>query len=731
MKQCIQRRPGVGSRVSGVEHRESLVACPASHHRCCRPRLLAIRLLAVCCLLLPAALSLADAPETFDDAIRLAREQFFRQRDREAGRATAARAAALAETPDERFAAAMLEGELAVHEREFDQARAAYRRVLDEAEAPTAQQARALRAMAATWIRERDFPRAHALYDAVLALPDLPLSIRADVLLNQGDAFRAEQHGSAARENYAMCLELDNLPARQAFNAWRGIAMTRLGESDAAGMAEAMDNAFRQEGGFNAGQQAALLRDYALLLTAEGQPTEAAAAWGRIVDLPEAPERTYREAVFARLDRLAEAQRGEAAAVFALGLETDERLTPGQRFRAGLIRVGLRVGPETAAFASALDELAGRFPVAAEPEETEALTVEQRVAALDEAGKFFMRRENYPVVRRLLEAAAALHRPPVQNTLECRFVERAPRDVSDWLRSDLFRSPENRSDRFFPYNQAAARLLVNDVGQAQRDDVVVADDVPEGAETILSMAADDAGWHVFVQCNDPEAEAVLAGLLGGDRLEMFFRPGDRGAYYQWFVAFPHTAEPTTVTWDSPHRHYRRMEDYVRVQTAETGSGFGAYVFFPWEMLYDNLPQNGDRWPFSLQRWSRLGSTTWGGKVHELNRFGRVIWRDLTPEREQAIRRGLALRAWTRYRNVRNRLVRHWRDEVMGDPAFYEQALKPAVERLDAAGEGIEQELAGADIDQLFNEAVPDWMEFDYRVAELRSAWLLDQHFQQP
>ncbi len=690
-----------------------------------RMRSMAVRVLIGGGLLLSAAGAVADVPETFEAAIRLAREQFYQQQDRARARETAARAAALATTVEERVAAAMLEGDYAQQMGEYEPSRAALQRALDIADANPGLRIRALLAMASTWIRERKYAKAHVWYDVLLAMPELPTATRAEVFVNKGDAYREDGQWRAALDTYALGLKGDNLPPRPVFNAWRGIAQARRMAGDAVAMSEAMENAFRQEGGYNINQQVALLRDYALLLTARGEASAAADVWARIVALA-GPSR---EAVFARLDRLADAGKRKDAATFAAAMETADPLAPTQRFQAGLIRAGLQINSQTDAFTRALDELGQRYPVKAETTEAESLSVEQRVEALDAAGKFFMRLRDYAVVRRLLDAAWAFQPPPLCNTLACRFVERAPSDVSAWLRSDLFQRPDNRSDRFIPYNQAAARLLVHDVGQAARDDVVVADEVPKGAETTLSMAADAAGWHVFVQCNDPAVDQVIAGLLGGGKLEMFFRPGERGAYYQWFVSLPHAAEPGPITWDSPHRHYRRMDNYARVQTADTGTGFGVYLFFPWEMLYDRLPQNGDRWPFSLQRWSRLGSTTWGGKVHELNRFGRIVWQDLTPEVEQAIRRSLVLRAWGRYRDARNRLVRHWRDEVMGDPAFYEQALASEVERLDDAGKGIDGDLAGADIDRLFDAFVPEWMEFEYRVAELRTAWLMAGHFE--
>ena len=46
-----------------------------------------------------------------------------------------------------------------------------------------------------------------------------------------------------------------------------------------------------------------------------------------------------------------------------------------------------------------------------------------------------------------------------------------------------------------------------------------------------------------------------------------------------------------------------------------------------------------------------------------------------------------------------------------------------IARLQAAGQPVPGTLDTATVSRLFEEAVPDWMEFDYRVAELRTDWL--------
>jgi hypothetical protein len=166
-----------------------------------------------------------------------------------------------------------------------------------------------------------------------------------------------------------------------------------------------------------------------------------------------------------------------------------------------------------------------------------------------------------------------------------------------------------------------------------------------------------------------------------------------------------------------------METYCKSDVAVLDKGFGASFFFPWEMLYDKLPKDGDSWRFGLLNWTRAGGVSWGGKVHEIHKWGQVQWSGLTPERVLAIKRKLVMKGFGNYKKTRDLLVIHWKDEMLGDPAFYKESLLPVITKLDEYGKSVGGDMTPAQIESLFTEAVPDWMEFSYTVSELRQDYL--------
>lgn len=174
---------------------------------------------------------------------------------------------------------------------------------------------------------------------------------------------------------------------------------------------------------------------------------------------------------------------------------------------------------------------------------------------------------------------------------------------------------------------------------------------------------------------------------------------------------------------SPHRGFRPLADYLKYEVARVPQGFGVYVSIPWEALYDQLPGDGEEWVLGVIINSRSGAFTWGsGQVHDLATFGRLVFDNFGAQLAE-IRRRLVVKAWGRFRARAACHETQWRDEFHGDPEFARRVLAPEIARLKETGQPIPGALNAGTVSRLFEEAVPDWMEFDYRVAELRTDWL--------
>jgi len=387
-----------------------------------------------------------------------------------------------------------------------------------------------------------------------------------------------------------------------------------------------------------------------------------------------------------------------------VGLTAEQRFA-SQALAAGAVGVGN------------LDAMRADIPRAVAAGEVSAAA---RAAAFEAGAKLFLDAGQYEVVREFLALADRLVAARPRNVYRCRYLADAPLGAAGWAISRWLKDPKLREARFGPYDKAHAEKLVTDVAGDRG--------VQEGGgsktqrATAFYMVYDARGWHVFVLSDEPDIEAITNAGGSAGSLEMAFSPGFEGAcYYQWIANLAEN-RVSLYDWDSPHRHFRSLKGQFRCETVALKGAYGTYIFIPWTVLYDKLPIDGGRWPFSVIRWSKDGGITWGGKVHEIGRWGLVEWEKPTPAQRQAIQAGIVRRAWGRYVKARTALSEHWQDPEVGDPAFYKEALAPEIQRLDKYGTVLvgPGELTAAQVARLLTEAVPHWMEFGYAVSELRA-----------
>jgi len=304
----------------------------------------------------------------------------------------------------------------------------------------------------------------------------------------------------------------------------------------------------------------------------------------------------------------------------------------------------------------------------------------------------------------------------------CRYLADPPHGVSDWAKSDMVRTGKGRESRLVPYNSAAAQGLWLDATTTREHEAKAE---AEGRSTSFYMVYDEKGWYTYIQCDEPEIQDYID--RGKDiSLEIFFCPGlNRVPYYQFIVR--QLAKTTNYyDWAMPHRHYRSLKGRITVESLPLATGVATFVFIPWEVIYNRLPLNGDHWRFSFMRWGGA-SMTWGGKVHDTGNFGLIRFEKPSVDVAQAIRKRMARIAWFKFLASARRATTSWSDEKVGDLVFYQGTLKPAIDHYTASGQsmGKPDEWDAAAVGEA-QAVLEDWMEFDYKVSELRSEYLLDQ-----
>ena len=315
--------------------------------------------------------------------------------------------------------------------------------------------------------------------------------------------------------------------------------------------------------------------------------------------------------------------------------------------------------------------------------------------------------------------ALAAGEAPRRKVYECRYVENPPYGVGAWSQSEMVRTGVGKESRFVPYNSAAAKGLVLDATTA-RD--VGADPKLKGRETSFYMVYNSKGWYIYIHCQEPEIQTFVDERKDV-ALEMFFSPGlERVPYYQMIVR-QLANKVTHYDWAMPHRHYRSLKDTVRTESLPLDTGFATFIFIGWDGLYDRLPLGGDSWRFSLMRWGP--SVTWGGKVHDTGNFGLVHFQAPTASQKLAIEKRILRTAWFKFKAVAKKAATFWSDEELGDLDFYATVLEPAIGRHTALGESLGDPNGwDASAVKKGQSAVDDWMEFRYRVAELRTEYLM-------
>lgn len=613
-------------------------------------------------------------------------------------------------TPDDVMAAKIATAKTYEKQWRFEKASAVYTEVYNDSTATKNYKSQAVRGRAGVLLSTSKHNEARAEYKRILDLPDVTVKDKMDVAMDIARTYEIQNQFitadfAKAREEYNKALAIEGLDAKGKAAILSAIARTFKSEVDPVNMKKTMASISE----LVPTPDYTLLRDYAHLAAFVEDSKEETAAWTQIMSIPGIGNVQYADALFRKIGILAATQQVEEAKKLAADAVCDEKMSAEQKFLAALLTAGFNTPKDGATELKSLPEI--------------SLDAEKQAKLYSDAAKVFMRARNYEVAKFFGNKADAMFAPPPKYIYECKFMDKSPFGVSGWQSSDIVKDPSRRETRLEEYDKKAAAVLYYDVNAVR--DVGTGD--AKKSNTGFYMAADDRGWHIYIHRLDDQREQVLAGLSGGGSLEMFFAPGKGECYYQWITELP-SGKTNFYPWMFPNRNYRKMDTYFKSEVAPIDDGFGVYMFFPWDFVYDKLPKEGALWTFGLVSWSRGGGFTWGsGQVHELNRFGRVKFTGIE-KHMPAIKRAIVMKAFANYKKSMASATVFWKDEVKGDREFYDMVLLPKIEKLNELGKQVKPEMPQAEVNMLFDKAVSDWMEFDYLVDELRYDYVQNKMF---
>ena len=623
-------------------------------------------------------------------------------------------------TPAQRFDTMSRRAQTFDREGNREAARQEYTRIRADEDVDKGWNLRAGIAAARTFLYEGKFEASREWYRKLFDVPEIDSRDRKNIHMGIAYAYEREQLWADARKEYDRALALPGLGESDMLNIYCGIAGSHGGEGNAEAMKGAIELLLPITQGpvvWKIGQLQTLGR----VALKQDLPEIAIFACENVLALPGVDVK-YRADSYTKLFD-AYVLKGDMDGLknVMTSVIADPELGVKQRFRAQAIVAGV------VAIQAGTSVPGKELEAVAEALAGEGLTAADRLDALNAAAGCFNRLHHYDTSREFLALGDALLAPLPGKTYRCRYMDSAPLGAAGWVLSGRLKDETYRESRFDDYDQKAAAMLITDVA-ADRAVAKGSKKAPYFENTGFAMGYDRAGWHMFVLCGEPDAESILADGKGAGALEMYFSPGDGGeTYYQWIINLP-KGDVEVYDWNSPHRHYRYLRPHLRTETIAFDGHWGTYIFIPWEAVYDKLPLDGAGWRFGVIRWTPAGGITWGGKVHETGKWGLVDWEKPSAEQAFLIRKNIVRKAWAKYQKTKAAQETYWKDEERGDPVFHETVLGPAIAALDEPGKKLKKpdSLSAADVDSLFAEAVPEWMEFDYGVSELRRRYLREK-----
>lgn len=587
--------------------------------------------------------------------------------------------------------------------------------------------------------REDKHAQARAAYEQVLQLKAGDRAIRnarqliADTFAAEGDLDRAvaiyrehqfdlitffEQRGRRELQHEECMRVLADESATEAarWNAFRRLPAWHPNSRDLTAIRQACDQhlaAFAQK------DPARLLVLLPTFKKADVDLETAFVEWAAalLLGAPRLSDGDYNLILTGRINALALQGRSQEVADAAKAMAEDARVTPSNRLWADLI-FSTQANGTPAVIEAAIRRHDG-------------LAAKEKSEALLAAGRTALRSRQEPLARLLLDAHRALLVQTGRAEIVCAFVAEAPSDIGGWLASPLLKDARGKAALDRPYGDNISFLVETDSAMTGREAAAQSDTMDDDSRTDFHIACDREGLHLFFKAHDTQVAQVVTGTVRGGGFEMYLAPGNHQAYYTLLTTLPKgDFKPDMFLTSYPNRQHRTPtaeSGTFRSQTRPIDNAIATYLFFAWETFYDKLPVTGTRWQFDAIRWTRAGGFSFGGSksVHNRSSWGDIVFADMTDEHLAAIKRAIIPRAIAKYRQAKQvtRPVGNWADPDLGDVTFHEQVVAPLLKRLDEfvirAGKGMTDD----DVRDIFEHAVPGWMELDHHVAAARARYL--------
>ncbi|MEI7435803.1 MAG: hypothetical protein WCL16_03225 [bacterium] len=314
-----------------------------------------------------------------------------------------------------------------------------------------------------------------------------------------------------------------------------------------------------------------------------------------------------------------------------------------------------------------------------------------------------------------------------RRSLPCTFIEKAPKDITGFLSSSYFKEKKNRGVLNRKYGDNVKFLLETDAALTGRN---VTEKNADFVPTEFVATCDEDGIKLFFFATTAKAKDVADGLVGMGGYEAYLAAGADAPYNCYLIDMPPNGMNDDFVTQYNNKNFRRArqkENTAKIEHQMLDNGVATLLTVSWEAFFNAIPHNGDAWDFEPIHWEQ-GGYSWGGSqsVHNRSSFGSLVFANMTPANVNSIKRRLISKAVTAYRkelSAQNGYVEIWQDPELGDRPFYFEAVKPLQDKLGKYLEKVKPGMTNEDVELLYAEAVPSWMNIKYIVADLRRDYL--------
>ena len=406
------------------------------------------------------------------------------------------------------------------------------------------------------------------------------------------------------------------------------------------------------------------------------------------------------------------------------GLAND-KLKPEELFELGLAAKTLALGGSADAIAKAI--------AAADSELAGDLSKAERLKRLDRVGAAALASRNENLARGFAQYRGTLKPDLPKQRYTVKFSSRPIAGAGDW--ANLPFHPEEQAFTR-KYGGADLSFMTTDVATGDRGSAAQGGHAQH--PTTLQIAADEWGLHFLFTFYDPRARSFEAGALDAGSYECYLAPGE-GQPYTCFLCYPRKDALAgcyhTAYSGSGHR---RVDDgnptKFRSETCFTDDCVMNYVAFSWDNFATLVPTDKSVWDFESVFWGPVASA-WNGteSIHGRSTWGQLTFEFTRADRVKILRAQIfkAVNAYKAEKSanapiagcVQGGVFDFWQDEALGDPAFYEQRLRPIEDRLDAAAARATVGMPDAEVESLAQDYLAQWRDIRYIVSRLRSEYL--------